>query len=108
MQPALFQGIEQESTRTIPLALQTLVQMNYNKEEMESCEIADTFYNMGEHNEDDLTDTVAQLDETTDTHTQEIARPNVNLSTSSPMPPVPPIPTAPRPRKLRRIDMQGV
>ena len=39
-------------TVCIPVALQSIVNMQYNEEEMTACENTDNFYNMSEHSSD--------------------------------------------------------
>ena len=89
---------------TIPLALQSIVSMHYNEEEMQNCENADLFYNMADHSEEQISDTIAEVEPQLTELAQDIPQSLV----PSPMPPVTPIVGTHRPLKVRRVDMRGL
>ena len=82
---------------TIPVALQSIVNMQYNEEQMTACENADDFYNMSEHSSDHVVETVAELAPNECPTDSSTAAP-------SPMPP-PPLTPMERPVKVRKINI---
>ena len=84
---------------TLPIALQSIVSMRYDEQEMYIQENADEYFNMTEHNADDVAETVAQVDASTvsDEHSSV-------LPAHSPMPPTPQTPLD-RPPKVRRLNI---
>ena len=95
-------------TDTIPLALRSIVSMQYNEDEMQDLEVADQFYNMIDHNVEQISDTIAEVEpETAEQSTTHMNA--TNLPTlPSPVPPATPITPAARPLNVRRIDLHGL
>ena len=95
-------------TDTIPLALRSIVSMQYNEDEMQDLEVADQFYNMIDHNVEQISDTIAEVEpETAEASTTHMNATNLP-ALPSPVPPATPITPAARPLNVRRIDLHGL